>query len=92
MAYGTDVDQVVGLCLEAAGSVEAVDQDTGITVAFTSMSASTVKFKVMFFTDSEDHFPALHAVRKACYDALNSAGIEIPFDQIVVHRAPGERD
>ena len=92
VAYGTDVDQVVALCLEAARSVEAVDQDAGITVAFTSMAASAVEFKVMFFTDSEDHFPALHAVRKACYDALNAAGIEIPFDQIVVHRAPGERD
>jgi hypothetical protein len=29
----------------------------------------------------------LHDVRVALYDALNAAEIEIPFDQIVVHRA-----
>ena len=29
----------------------------------------------------------LHNVRIAAYDALNASGIEIPFDQIVVHQA-----
>ena len=30
----------------------------------------------------------MHNVRLALYDKLNSAGIEIPFEQIVVHQAP----
>ena len=88
VAYGTDVDTVVKLCTEAALGVEAVDDEAGVTVAFTSMAASAIEFQVLFFTSGADHFSALHAVRKACYDALNSAGIDIPFDQLVVHGAP----
>ena len=32
------------------------------------------------------------AMRQACYDSLNEAGIEIPFNQVVVHQAPSAND
>lgn len=88
VAYGTDIDRVVEICTQAAAAVDVVEDSAGVTVAFTNMAASAVEFKVLYFTASDDYLTALHEVRKACYDALNAAGIEIPFDQVVMHQAP----
>lgn len=87
VAYGTDIDKVVALCTKAAAAVDVVEDGAGVTVAFTNMAASAIEFKVLFFTSSADHLDGLHRVRKACYDALNAEGIDIPFDQVVVHQA-----
>jgi small conductance mechanosensitive channel len=88
VAYGTSIEKVVEICTKAASSVEAVHGDPGVTVAFVNMAASAVEFNVLYFTDGADYLPTLHAVRAACYDALNAEGIEIPFDQVVMHQAP----
>jgi small conductance mechanosensitive channel len=88
VAYGTDIDKVVALCTKAAAAVDVVEDGAGVTVAFTNMAASAIEFKVLFFTSSADHLDGLHRVRKACYDALNAEGIDIPFDQVVMHQAP----
>jgi len=87
VAYGTDIDKVVALCTKAAAAVDVVEDGAGVTVAFTNMAASAIEFKVLFFTSSADHLDGLHRVRKACYDALNAEGIDIPFDQVVMHQA-----
>lgn len=87
VAYGTDIKRVVEVCTQATNGVDAVESETGVTVMFTSMAASAIEFKVLYFTSADDHLPALHLVRQACYDALNREGIEIPYDQIVLHQA-----
>lgn len=90
VAYGTDVDRVVGILTKATEAIPAVMDDKGVGVAFVNMGASSIDFKVLYFTKGEDYIPTLHAVRKACYDALNAEGIDIPFDQVVMHQAPAE--
>jgi small conductance mechanosensitive channel len=88
VAYGTDIDRVVEICTKAAAAVDVVEDGAGVTVAFTNMAASAVEFKVLYFTSGADYLDGLHRVRKACYDALNAEGVEIPFDQVVMHQAP----
>lgn len=88
VAYGTDIDRVVALCTKAAAAVSVVEDEAGVSVAFTGMAASAIEFKVLYFTAGGDYLEGLHRVRKACYDALNAEGIEIPFDQVVMHQAP----
>jgi small conductance mechanosensitive channel len=90
VAYGTDVDRVVGLLTRVVSGLPQVLEDRGVGVAFTNMGASAVEFKVLYFTKGEDFLPAMHDARKACYDALNAEGIEIPFNQIVVHQASAD--
>lgn len=90
VAYGTDVNKVVEICTKAASAVPQVEDAAGVTVAFTGMAASAIEFKVLYFTTGDDYLDGLHLVRKACYDALNAEGIEIPFDQVVMHQAAPE--
>jgi len=91
VAYGADVDQVCAIALKAAKSCPVVIEDPAPpAVAFTEMGASSLNFACHSWSQTGDWLDAMHQVRKAIYDALNEAGIAIPFDQIVVHQAPAE--
>lgn len=87
VAYGADLKQVQAVLLAAASSVDVVLDDPAPAVAFVEMAASSLNFKVFTWAPSADYLAMLHDVRTACYDALEEAGIEIPFDQVVVHQA-----
>ena len=52
-----------------------------------SFGASSLDFSVRPWAKTADFLSMLHDVRVAIYDDLNAAGIEIPFNQIVVHQA-----
>ena len=88
VAYGADIDKVTELLLEAAKSVPEVLEDPGPGAAFVSFGASSLDFGVLVWAENANFLPVQHKVRKAIYDKLNAAGIEIPFNQVVVHQAP----
>lgn len=90
VAYGADIAQVCEVLTTATQSAEHVMQDPAPAVAFVDMAASSLNFKILAWAENANYLGMLHNVRKAAYDALNEAGIEIPFDQIVVHQAPAE--
>ena len=56
-------------------------------LAFTEMAASSINFKLFVFAEVASFLPMLHQVRSAIYEELYARGIEIPFNQIVVHQA-----
>ena len=87
VAYGADVAQVTELLTNAAKGAQLVLADPGPAIAFVEMGASSINFKVFAWETTEDYLGMLHNVRTACYDALNTAGIDIPYDQLVVHNA-----
>lgn len=87
VAYGSDAVQVMGILSKAAASVPLVLEDPAVAVAFTGLGASSIDFTVLVWAKSSDWVAVQGAVRHACYDALNEAGIDIPFDQVVVHQA-----
>ena len=87
VAYGADVERVRGILLESVKKLDIVLQDPEPGVAFVDMAASSLNFAVNCWCNTGDFLAMMHQVRHACYDALNSNGIEIPFDQIVVHQA-----
>jgi small conductance mechanosensitive channel len=87
VAYGSDIDQVTEILREAAQSVPDVLTDPEPGIVFTGLGASSLDFAVMVWADNPNFFPIQHQVRKAIYDRLNAAGIDIPFSQIVVHQA-----
>ena len=89
VAYGSDVDRVREVLLEAAQSVEHVVHDPEPRVRFVEMGDSALIFRVQGWIDE----PALRGecidgLNTAIYKALGQAGIEIPFPQRVVHMAP----
>ena len=86
--YGSDIQQVVELAMKAASSCSTVLADPAPpAVAFTDMAASSLNFACHSWSETADFLACQHEVRTAIYDALNEAGIGIPFDQIVVHQA-----
>ena len=87
VAYGADVAQVMGILESAAKRADLVHADPGPAVAFVGLGASSIDFAVHCWTDSATYLGMLHNVRTSVYDALNEAGIDIPYNQIVVHRA-----
>lgn len=87
VAYGADVDQVIAILQRAAKSADLVLQGPAPAVAFVGLGASSIDFTVLTWSRSGDYLGMLHNVRREIYNALNDAGVDIPYNQIVVHQA-----
>ena len=88
VAYGSDVAKVSEVLLGAARRVPDVLEDPAPSLFFAGLGASSLDFRVLAWCKPEDAIAVQNAVRTAVYDDLEAAGIEIPFNQIVVHK-PG---
>ncbi len=88
VAYGSKPTDVMDILIKAAGSVEDVLPDPAAAAALTSFGASSVNYTVFTWAKSADWLAVTGGTRVAVYNALNEAGIEIPFDQVVMHQAP----
>ena len=88
VAYGSDVAQVMDLLATAAKKAALVLQDPAPVVIFDSLGASSIDFNVFTWCESHNYRDMLHQVRTLIYEDLNAAGIEIPFNQLVVHGVP----
>ena len=53
-------------------------------VEFHSASASSLDISAWCWTSSTEYWDAYFSVQKAVYDAYKSAGIDIPFEQLVI--------
>jgi small conductance mechanosensitive channel len=87
VAYGSDVRQVVEVLREAVSSCEQVLADPEPRIVFAEFGASSLDFNVMIWMLTPDFIMTQHAARIAIYERLDAAGIEIPFQQVVVHQA-----
>lgn len=90
VAYGCDLRQVMEVLYKAVRSVDAVLEDPEPSVIFMGFGASSLDFKVYPHANVADWWMMLHEVKLAIYEHLNEAGVEIPFNQIVVHQAEAE--
>ena len=87
VAYGADVPKTIEVLLGAAKRGEGVLTDPEPGVFFANLGASSLDFSVNVWCQPDDYLTMIHSVRQAVYEDLNAAGIEIPFNQIVVHQA-----
>jgi small conductance mechanosensitive channel len=85
--YGADVAKVTEVLLAAAKKAQHVRADPGPEVAFVNLGASSLDFHVRGWTEPAHFLDMLGAIRTSVYNELNAAGIEIPFQQIVIHKA-----
>lgn len=90
VAYGSDVAQVEAILLKAAKKVDLVLNDPEPGIAFVGLGASSLDFKVLVWSTPENFLAMLAAVRTSVYNDLNDAGVDIPFNQIVVHQASAD--
>lgn len=88
VAYGENAKQVVDILQQAAEKNSLSVEDPAPGVYFDAFGASSLNFKVRAFAKQADYWNMLHELRIQIHEDLNEAGVEIPFDQIVVHQAP----
>ena len=89
VAYGSDLATVRAVLLAAAQASPHVLDDPGVSIVFTDLGASSLEFSVRCWSDSSSHGAMLDDVRSRIYDALAEAGIEIPYQTLVVHSPDG---
>ncbi|MBQ6191643.1 MAG: mechanosensitive ion channel [Bacteroidaceae bacterium] len=94
VAYGTDVEEVRQLIIEALEPICQEKTDDGLTltdtsipvnVSFADFGDSSVDLKVCIWMLVEQKLAITARVKETIYNTLNKNGIEIPFPQRDVH-------
>ncbi|MFQ5531416.1 MAG: mechanosensitive ion channel family protein [Candidatus Nanoarchaeia archaeon] len=86
VSYGTDIDKVKRIITAEIKKISHVEKDPEPITRFLEMADSSINFKVYFYVDSfENRFNCIDEANTRIYNALNKAGIEIPFPQRDVH-------
>ena len=87
VAYGTrpeDVRKVVFDICDADDRIEK-EGDRKPFLPMTTMADSSISFQLRVWTDTNNYWPVKFETTEKIYDALNAAGISIPFPQLDVH-------
>ncbi len=85
VAYGSNVNKVKKIVLREIKKVKYIVKDPEPYVKFLKMADSSLSFKAYFFVETFDvRLGALDEANTKIYNALNKAGIEIPFPQMDV--------
>jgi len=94
VAYGTDIEQVRQLLIEAITPICQEENEAGqpltdtsipVSVAFSDFGESSVDLKVGVWMLVEEKFTLTSRIKEVIYNTLNKNGIEIPFPQRDVH-------
>ncbi|MBR2154546.1 MAG: mechanosensitive ion channel [Bacteroidaceae bacterium] len=100
VAYGTEVNRVREVLKEAMQKMrtkdrygrEIVDPKYGFHVVVGNMSDSAVDINVKQYVLVAERINYVDHAKEVIYDALNAAGIVIPFPQCDVHLIPEEKE
>ena len=93
VGYGTDIRkarEVILAAVEALGTEDhygrsVLDPSRSVSVAFEDFGESSVDLCVKQYVLVSERYAYVARAKEAIYDALNDAGIEIPFPQRDVH-------
>lgn len=92
VAYGTDVNQVRELIIEAVkglitkkGGREVIDSKKPIGVILDEFGDNSVNLYVTYWALVEEKFAITAKVKEVVYNTLNENNIEIPFPQRDIH-------
>jgi MscS family membrane protein len=86
VAYGTDLELARQTMVEAVRGVEGVLPDHKVEALFLQFGDSAMIFRVRWWIESYvDTRRMFDRVNTALYEALNEAGVDLPFPQLGVH-------
>lgn len=89
VAYGEDVRRVKDVLEEVARGHESCLEEPAPSVVLDNFGASSLNFHVRAYATVPNFWPMVAELKLRVYETLNKEGIEIPFNQIVVHQHPG---
>lgn len=79
--------QVLCSCAESLSDLMVQGEDRGYQVILASLGASSVDWKVRFWTKKEDFFAVQEALTSEIKTQLDEFGIDIPYPQMELHMA-----
>ncbi len=85
ISYGADMKRAKEVLLDKVKTVPGVLEDPAPVVAVAELGESSVNLVVRPFCDPSDYWDVRFATVEASKDALDAAGISIPFPQRDVH-------
>jgi len=86
VAYGSDIDQVMGVLLEICGTHEEVARSPEPRVRFRTFGNSSLDFELLvWIAQPEQRGRVLHEINCDIYRGFAAAGITIPFPQRDLH-------
>ena len=86
VAYGTDPRKVLELLMEVTAATPGIATQPEPTVLFVGFGASSLDFAIRAWTNNFGDWVKIRSdLNVRVYDALQAAGIEIPFPQQDVH-------
>lgn len=90
VSYSTDIDKARSAILTALAAEQKILKDPPPVVVVTELADSGVKLTVFAWVNQSDYIAAPSRILEISKKALDAAGIEIPFPQVVVHAAKTE--
>jgi potassium-dependent mechanosensitive channel len=86
VAYGSDPRQVLELLLEVTRSTPGITDEPAPSILFTGFGASSLDFAIRSWTNNFGDWVKIRSdLHVRVYEALQHAGIEIPFPQQDLH-------
>ncbi len=90
VAYDTDLKAAKALLVKTAVSVDGVHADPAPSATIEEFDDSSVLLALQFWHDDGKRSEVRDAVAEACKDALDAAGVEMPYPRrVVIH---GDKD
>ncbi|WP_432450156.1 mechanosensitive ion channel family protein [Aliiroseovarius marinus] len=87
VAYGTDIKKAKASIAKVLKAHEHVLAEPAAFVEVETLNSSSVDILVRPFTDGAHYFDVKYSLPQAIYEQFAKDGIEIPFQQIVIHQA-----
>lgn len=82
VAYGSDIDQVQKVLMEAAGAVSGICVIPEPRVRFRNFGGSSLDFELLGWVEEPIlRGSVLHELHSVVYNRFNQQGIEIPFNK-----------
>ena len=85
LSYGQDIPKARKVIMDHVAAVEGVLQDKDNKIIVDRFGDSSVDMILYVWCEAQNYGPVIYKVREGVKEALDKAGIEIPFNQLDVH-------
>lgn len=85
LSYGQDIPKARKVIMDHVATVEGVLQDKDNKIIVDRFGDSSVDMILYVWCEAQNYWPVIYKVREGVKEALDKAGIEIPFNQLDVH-------
>lgn len=85
LSYDNSPAEVRQALMHLIGQTEGILPDPAPQVLVTDYGDSSIVYTMRMWTKTADYWPVRHALNEGIWDAVNKAGISIPFPQMDVH-------